>query len=926
MPRVSIDGQELPRVLRATVTVTHNVPGTDPLPPAQGASHHAHPDLWKQAAGDALAQAAPLLMPGRHSPPASALGDVLKLGPAAHESAKSSTAPSALPAARQRPPDPLQTPRAEFVLLLPLAHDVDIARWALAPMGPGRFHRITLQTLDRFGTPKHTWVMFRAYVHAYREAEYTPRPTDPADGRRYVEVTLRGLLPPLTDYDGQNLVVVAPGQADQSAEAALQPIDRSLLQTMSATRTLGDQIQSGTPQGGQTQTKDGAAAAKTVSGTMSLSPQVVPESSRNERPYHPPPDDPCHDCQLCVKVLPGPKDTYPHNSNTHQIIDNFGASDAWCFAQLDADWDVKPKNSSSTYREALADLLFNFRDFGGRGDGTSPNGIGLSLWRFNVGAGRPTPDENGNYLFPTWTQTKCFYDSLADLKKPIPPSSDGQKWQQSFLSSAYRKGVRQFVAFVNSPPCWLTVNGLPYTSTDSAQPHPETTNLRMDHVDDFASFLIHVVQHLQSITRGADWYISPLNEPDNPWDDYKQEGCRYSTADIKKVLKVLGPKIKQLPRVQIIGPEANNLKHLLDWVSADHDDSGQGRGPTGKAIYSSPQKYGNYIHELLGDDRIKGFLNNRLAAHDYGNDYRPGSSEDVRRRIRQAMDAVNPVARYWMSEYAINGGGGDLPLKIMPGVNRSLGSNALGQAHYIDNTKVTSSPDDGSGLRQSDVELANMELANMAAALGPAEARQAARIIRRSGEPPSGIAAAIQLASLMHQDLTLANASAWHWWTAVSHRPDHSALIHTTYNPPKNADTFGPRQLPPDYLVDYALDETPTILPTKMLWAFGNYSRFVRPGATRVGVSLNGKDSGVKAVLASAYSNDLSQDSHAPVLVVVLINPSKDKPVTLKNLCNDLDAKWTHYYVTSSTENLKHYYVKDDTIMLPAYSVVTLTS
>jgi hypothetical protein len=257
----------------------------------------------------------------------------------------------------------------------------------------------------------------------------------------------------------------------------------------------------------------------------------------------------------------------------------------------------------------------------------------------------------------------------------------------------------------------------------------------------------------------------------------------------------------------------------------------------------------------------------------------------------------------------------------MPGVNPSLGSNALGQAHYIDNTKVASSPDDGSGLSQSDVELANM-----AAALDLAEARQAARNIRSSGEPPSGIAAAIQLASLMHQDLTLANASAWHWWTAVSHRPDHSALIHTTYNPPENADTFGPRQFSPEYKVDYALDKTPTILPTKMLWAFGNYSRFIRPGATRVELSLDNAVPGANTLLASAYTNDLSQNPHAPVLVVVLINPSKDKPVTLKNLCNDLGVSFLNYYVTSSTENLKHHQVSSDQIVLAPQSIVTVTS
>ena len=51
----------------------------------------------------------------------------------------------------------------------------------------------------------------------------------------------------------------------------------------------------------------------------------------------------------------------------YQVIDHFGASDCWTTRILGA-W-------SRESREKIADLLF------------SPEGIGLSLWRFNLGAG-----------------------------------------------------------------------------------------------------------------------------------------------------------------------------------------------------------------------------------------------------------------------------------------------------------------------------------------------------------------------------------------------------------------------------------------------------------------------------------------------------------------------------------------------------------
>src|SRR5690242_10468129 len=58
-----------------------------------------------------------------------------------------------------------------------------------------------------------------------------------------------------------------------------------------------------------------------------------------------------------------------------QTIRNFGASDAWTCQYIGLWPDAK--------REQVADWLFS-RDTDANG---SPKGIGLSLWRFNIGAG-----------------------------------------------------------------------------------------------------------------------------------------------------------------------------------------------------------------------------------------------------------------------------------------------------------------------------------------------------------------------------------------------------------------------------------------------------------------------------------------------------------------------------------------------------------
>jgi len=59
----------------------------------------------------------------------------------------------------------------------------------------------------------------------------------------------------------------------------------------------------------------------------------------------------------------------------YQAIDNFGASDAWS-CQFIGGWPEAKKNS-------IADMLFSMDTLK---DG-APKGIGLSLWRFNIGAG-----------------------------------------------------------------------------------------------------------------------------------------------------------------------------------------------------------------------------------------------------------------------------------------------------------------------------------------------------------------------------------------------------------------------------------------------------------------------------------------------------------------------------------------------------------
>src|SRR5688572_30506992 len=59
-----------------------------------------------------------------------------------------------------------------------------------------------------------------------------------------------------------------------------------------------------------------------------------------------------------------------------QTMESFGASDAWQGNFIGKNWPLDKRNK-------MADLLFS-RELDAEGN---PKGIGLSLWRFNLGAG-----------------------------------------------------------------------------------------------------------------------------------------------------------------------------------------------------------------------------------------------------------------------------------------------------------------------------------------------------------------------------------------------------------------------------------------------------------------------------------------------------------------------------------------------------------
>ena len=175
-----------------------------------------------------------------------------------------------------------------------------------------------------------------------------------------------------------------------------------------------------------------------------------------------------------------------------QTMEHFGASDAWSM-QFIGLWPQEKQNQ-------VADWLFSTEnDANGK-----PKGIGLSLWRFNVGAGS-TEQGEASQIGSSWMRTECFMnaDGIYDWNK--------QQGQRNFLKLAKERGVTKFLAFLNSPPVYYTQNGLA-TNTGRGG----TANLKPECYEKYVRFLADVVEGVEKHDGIKFNYICPFNEPDRP--------------------------------------------------------------------------------------------------------------------------------------------------------------------------------------------------------------------------------------------------------------------------------------------------------------------------------------------------------------------------------------------------------------------------
>ena len=486
-------------------------------------------------------------------------------------------------------------------------------------------------------------------------------------------------------------------------------------------------------------------------------------------------------------------------SKPRQTIRHFGASDCWSMWQI-GKWDVEKQRE-------VADWLFSLK----ADESGQPRGIGLSLWRFNLGAG--SAEQGDDSQIDRWTRTECMLSPEGSW------NWEKQRAERNFLKLAKERGVPHFLAFCNSAPVQFTKNGL---ATNTGR--DDSMNLREDCYDDFADYIAKAVKGIEQRDGVKFDYVSPVNEPDGHWNwlGPKQEGSPAYDAEIARLVRELDAAISANGvGAKILVNEASDYRCLVGTHMTDDRRGYHFRHFFGKSDAST---------DVTGLSNVLQVM----AGHTYWSNTPVPFMREMRIKVRE--EAAKCGVKFWQTEYCIMGN-----------------DEEIGGGGGYDFTMKT----------------------------------------------------ALYVARLIHNDLCFADAESWSWWRAAGGDYKDGLLRVYAENGMENG---------------RAVD-------SKLLWTFGNFSRFVRPGAVRHEITVRDAEGKVcdegwnepYGVMCSAYRNANGRWS------VVVINYSSESRQIDIRLDSRKQVKWRAYRTSDvKDENLKPTGVMSGEITLPPRSVTTL--
>lgn len=515
----------------------------------------------------------------------------------------------------------------------------------------------------------------------------------------------------------------------------------------------------------------------------------------------------------------------------YQAIDHFGASDCWTMYRFG-------KYATEENIDKVADLFFS-KEFDENG---FPKGIGLSMWRMNLGAG--SHDNAFQAYRDIRGRMPCILKKSGYYDMDLNGSCGGQF---TFLKKAKERGCEYTLGFCNSPPYFMTRSGYTTGNEDSSKPleakYALSLNLTDEGIEDFTDYMSEVVKRTADTHGVAFDYIDPVNEPE--WGAWMGENMHATNSDIKKIAISLNRKLvaKGLD-TKIAIPESARLDYLYSVPAASAPLNALDYGKKIENFFSPSGSA--YVGDLSN-------ISHHIAGHGYFTTDPATQLLQYRSHIPELLDKFD--VKYWMTEY-------------------SLGDSF---DEYMDN--------------QWGVDLS--------------------------------INYGLFVARIIHADLVVGNASAWHWWLGVTDVDYKDGLIYLRRNG--------------DYRVAYQMIEDSNgiapekaykevyggceVVQTKLLWCLGNYSRFIRPGARRVSVTSSVGTNNIKGLMVSAFENTDGE------IVVVAINYSEEDQRVIFNVKQDNEFYFRPYITSDRTEdNLRPMSLVKSTepFIVPKRSIVTL--
>ncbi len=282
----------------------------------------------------------------------------------------------------------------------------------------------------------------------------------------------------------------------------------------------------------------------------------------------------------------------------YQRFEGFGTSSAWWSQNID---------DEETARK-IAKLLYDKEE-----------GLGLSIYRFNIGAGEA--DNSQSRIGDKSRRTESFYyfnDKTGQWEFDFSRDSNAVR----MMRLAVEYGASEIILFCNSPHYSMTVSG-----HASGGLEEKFNNLPEKNYDKFVDYVLTVADHF--VDEGLPVKaVSPINEPQWKWGGewVGQEGCHFDVDKCVSLLERFAVKMKERGcKYQLRAPESGQLT----------------------------EDYYDYIDKFF-ESKILSDYCEYYAGHSYWMD----NNYDAKKNTGEKIKSQYPDKKFEMSEWC------ELPLKI----------------------------------------------------------------------------------------------------------------------------------------------------------------------------------------------------------------------------------------------------------------------